>query len=75
MIPWAPFIGSKERLNYYTTDVDELFNNWDALMMRLEKGNGKRAADRCRNRERPRSSLIPTYTGIPSQRPLQNGIF
>ena len=28
------------RLNYYTTDVDELFNNWDALMMRLEKGNG-----------------------------------
>ena len=29
------------RLNYYTTDVDELLNNWDAMMMRLEKGNCK----------------------------------
>ncbi len=32
------------RLNYYTTDVDELLNNWDALMMRLEKGNCKPAS-------------------------------
>ncbi len=32
------------RLNYYTTDVDALLQNWDALTMRLEKGNCRPAS-------------------------------
>ncbi len=31
-------------LNYYTTDVDALLQNWDALTMRLEKGNCRPAS-------------------------------